>query len=296
MSSRYGLGVSAQRSTADPDARRSAFPQFAGVPSVAAVLIAVTATLLGIGIEAGVGHRELGITFAVFYVLGCVGAVLAVRQSAIFTAVIQPPLLLFVSVPLAYFMFHGDEVSGLKGFLITCGYPLIERFPLMLFATATVLALGLARRFLQAPDLGGLAARFARPAGRAPREAEHRPRHAARPPRPRRDERDPAPQQRRRRPATEAPPAERRRQRPAQESRRAPREPRERREGYAPRPGYQPRRGYEPREDYPPRRYAPREDYRGYPPRNPRPEPAPRRDDYHPVSRVRYRGEDPRGS
>ena len=42
---------------------------------------------------------------------------------------IQPPLLLFVAVPLAYFLIHRSEVTGLKGFLITCGYPLIERFP-----------------------------------------------------------------------------------------------------------------------------------------------------------------------
>lgn len=281
------------------------------------MLIAVAATVFGVAIEAGTGHRELGMIFAVCYALGCIGAVLAVRQSAIFTAVIQPPLLLFVAVPLAYFLFHGEELSGLKGFLITCGYPLIERFPLMLFTAATVLAIGLARRFLPAPaahearhggpdrPIGGLAARlFARPGGPSGREAGQRPRHSARPAhpgrdererptRPRRDERDPAPQQRRRRPPGEVPP-ERRRQRPAREPgwaeppRRAPRERRDPRNDNPPRPrraeGYEPRRGYEPREDY-----------RGYPPPRPRSDPAPRRDagDHHPVSRVRYRGGDP---
>jgi len=138
----------AQRTTAVSDARRSAYPGIAGVPPWAAVAIAIAGTLLGVAIEAGSGHRELGASFAACYVLGCVGAVLAVRQSGIFAAVIQPPLLLFVAVPLAYFLFRGEELSGLKGLLISCGYPLIERFPLMLFTALAVLVIGVARRYI----------------------------------------------------------------------------------------------------------------------------------------------------
>ncbi|MCW1959690.1 MAG: hypothetical protein KIH64_014335, partial [Mycobacterium sp.] len=117
----------------------------AGVSWWGAVLIAVTATLIGLAIETGLGHKELGGVFATFYALGCFAAVLAVRQSAIFTAVIQPPLLLFVAVPLAYYLFHESAFGGLKDILITCGYPLIERFPLMLFTAAAVLLIGLVR-------------------------------------------------------------------------------------------------------------------------------------------------------
>jgi hypothetical protein len=40
------------------------------------------------------------------YVIGCVAAVLMVRQSAIFTTIVQPPMILFVSVPGAYYLFH----------------------------------------------------------------------------------------------------------------------------------------------------------------------------------------------
>ncbi len=61
---------------------------------------------------------------------------LAVRQTGVFTAVIQPPLLLFVSVPGAYFLFHGGTIGRPQGLLINCGYPLIERFPLMFFTSA----------------------------------------------------------------------------------------------------------------------------------------------------------------
>jgi len=128
--------------------QRSALPQYTGVPWWGAVLIAVIMTLAGLAVEAGSGHQELGSAFAIGYALGCVVAVLAVRQTGIFTAVIQPPLLLFVSVPLAYYLFHNSSFRGVKEVAITCGYPLIERFPLMLFTTSAVLLIGLLRWYL----------------------------------------------------------------------------------------------------------------------------------------------------
>jgi hypothetical protein len=140
---RYGLGVPNQR-TAGADQRSA----FAGVPWWGAILIALTASLVGIAIEAGSGHEELGGIFAACYALGCVAAVFAVRQTGIFTAVIQPPLLLFMTVPLAYYLFHEAAFGGLKDILITCGYPLIERFPLMLFTSAAALLIGLLRWYL----------------------------------------------------------------------------------------------------------------------------------------------------
>jgi hypothetical protein len=127
---------------------RSRIATATGVPWWGALSIALTATLLGIAIEVGSGHRELGAIFAACYAIGCLAAVLAVRRSGIFTAVIQPPLLLFVGVPLAYYLMHDSAFGGLKDILITCGYPLIERFPLMLFTSAAVLLIGLVRRYL----------------------------------------------------------------------------------------------------------------------------------------------------
>lgn len=146
MATRYGLGVPDQRTLA-ADIRAVAVSG-RGVPWWGAVLMAATATLIGLAIEAGSSHSELGDVFAVFYALGCIAAVLAVRQAGIFTAVVQPPLLLFVTVPLAYYLFHESSFGGLKDVLITCGYPLIERFPLMLFTTAAVLLIGLVRWYL----------------------------------------------------------------------------------------------------------------------------------------------------
>ena len=120
-------------------------PNIPGVPWWGAVLLAVTLTAIGFAYDAGSGNKELSAVFASTYVLGCIFAVLAVRHSDIFTAVIQPPLILFGAVPTAYFLFHGGQFGALKDLVINCGYPLIERFPLMFFTSAAVLLIGLGR-------------------------------------------------------------------------------------------------------------------------------------------------------
>ncbi|MBI2701691.1 MAG: hypothetical protein CK429_23315 [Mycobacterium sp.] len=136
--------MSAQRERAAVEpSRRSIVPSIPGVPWWAAVLIAVGATALGYAFDAG--HKELTHTFAGLYIAGCVAAVLAVRQAAVFTAVIQPPLILFITVPGAYWLFHGGKVDKFKDLLINCGYPLIERFPLMLGTAGLILLIGLVR-------------------------------------------------------------------------------------------------------------------------------------------------------
>jgi hypothetical protein len=127
-----------------PD-HRSAHPDIAGVPWWGAVLIAATLTAIGFAFDAGAGNKELSIVFAGCYVVGCIFAALAVRQAGIFTAVIQPPLILFVSVPTAYYLFTGGQSVDLKDTLINCAYPLIERFPLMFFTSAVVLVIGMGR-------------------------------------------------------------------------------------------------------------------------------------------------------
>jgi len=109
------------------------------------VILAATASAVGFAYDAGTGDKALSIVFTVCYVAGCLLAVLAVRQSGVFSAVIQPPLILFFAVPTAYFVFHGSKITGIKDTLINCGYPLIERFPLMFFTSAVVLLVGMGR-------------------------------------------------------------------------------------------------------------------------------------------------------
>jgi hypothetical protein len=124
---------------------RSAHPNLPGVPWWGAALLAVTMTAVGFAFDAGSGNKELSFVFAAAYALGCIFAVLVVRQTGIFTAVIQPPLILFVAVPTSYFLFHGAQFTGIKDTLINFGYPLIERFPLMFFTSAAVLLIGMGR-------------------------------------------------------------------------------------------------------------------------------------------------------
>lgn len=126
---------------------RSIVPSVPGVPWWAAVAIAVTGVAAGFAFDAGSG-KELTIVFSGLYVMGCVAAVLAVQQAGVFTAVIQPPLILFCAVPGAYFLFHGAKFTGVKDLVINCGYPLIERFPLMLSTSLGVLLVGLVRWYL----------------------------------------------------------------------------------------------------------------------------------------------------
>ncbi|MGB9306213.1 MAG: DUF6542 domain-containing protein, partial [Mycobacterium sp.] len=136
--------MSAQRGSSAVEAgHRSIHPNIPGVPWWGAVLIATTSTAIGYIFDAG--HKELTHVFAGFYIAGCVAAILAVRRSGVFTAVIQPPLILFLAVPGAYWLFHGGKIGGIKDLLINCGYPLIERFPLMLGTAGGVLLIGLVR-------------------------------------------------------------------------------------------------------------------------------------------------------
>ena len=329
-------------------------------------MLAVTATAVGFAYDAGSGLKELTAAYTVCYVAGCVLAVLAVRASGMFTAVIQPPLILFVTVPGAYFIFHGDTIAGIKDILINCGYPLIERFPLMFFTSATVLVIGAVRWYLSrtgrrgaAPDVdedepvrskSTLAAEettlldAVEPAPRRRREpqAERRPRRTpaaagaaaatddpprrprrpapsasrsrhARPPEPDldRDVAEPPPPRPRRRPAPQSGPAPVESSAEPRKRVRAPREERpgsrdrESRRDLPPvdgRNGYErrPRRAERPdpydapeRHERPERRRRPasHEPYDPYDPYEGRPGNG-TNGTHHPVSRVRYRGDD----
>jgi hypothetical protein len=318
---RYGLYVSAQQDGSAVSAeRRSVHPNVPGVPWWGAAMIAVTATSIGFAFDAG-GGRDLTHVFAALYMIGCVAAVLMVRQSGIFTAVVQPPMILFVSVPGAYFLFHGAKLTGFKDIVINCVYPLIERFPLMMLTSGGVLLIGVIRWFVgsrsaadEAPakatttgplasvgaKLGGIFSRSHD--GERPdlqrRHAVDRPRPtrsaqpaaAARrgePPRPRRPRRplveDDRPLERsHRRPPPSWQPEE-----PVELPRRRPaarttRNPYDHREPYERRPPHDRRSRYDP--------YDPYEPYEAPPRRRPGPNGAAVASTHHPISRVRYRG------
>ncbi|MGV0626725.1 DUF6542 domain-containing protein [Mycolicibacter minnesotensis] len=127
-------------------------PSVNGLPWWSAVAVAVIASAIGVAFDAGSADKELTLVFSTLYALGCIAAVLMVQQSALFSTVVQPPLILFVMVPGAYWLFRGGGFPGLKAIVINCGYPLIERFPLMLFTAGGVLLIGMVRWYLGLVD------------------------------------------------------------------------------------------------------------------------------------------------
>ena len=139
--SRYGLHVSEQRarSTAAAEGR----PDVPGVPWWGAVLIATTTTLAGIAIDASSGLRELTNVCAGLYLIGCVAAVLVVRRSALFTAMVQPPLVLVVGIVVGGMLF--TQSGGLYGTALK----VINAFPTMAIGTAGAVVIGLIRLVAQ---------------------------------------------------------------------------------------------------------------------------------------------------
>ncbi|MET7774054.1 DUF6542 domain-containing protein [Nocardia sp. NPDC005366] len=131
-----------------PAPQRSILPSVPGIPAGAAILIAVASTFLGFLVDAKGDGGELTGTFAALYVAGCLAAVLAVRYRGLFTAMVLPPLLLFVAVPLSYQQLTGRSSTGIKDILLNLAIPLVNRFPTMFLATALVLAIGGVRIYL----------------------------------------------------------------------------------------------------------------------------------------------------
>lgn len=279
--------MSGQSEPTESVSHRTVLPRIPGWPSGllpwwGATLVAVTATLIGFAYDAGAGHQELGAVFATFYVLGCLAAVLLVRRGGVFTAIIQPPLILFVAVPTSYFLFHGGQLSGVKDILINCGYPLIERFPLMFFTSAAVLLIGLARWYLDkqsadstgatSPTASALADKlgrlFARPAIDDADERQERPRPARRP------RRAPTSSSQSRR-TRSGQPSRARHNRPPESDIAASAAAADRRERAAARERYRPRREDEP--PYPGEPRQPRQPRRARDPRDPRDQREPRR-------------------
>ncbi|MFD6857332.1 DUF6542 domain-containing protein [Rhodococcus sp. NPDC060090] len=147
------MSASQRARSAVPLDMRSLVPSLPGVPWWGAPLIAVGVTVVGLLIDAA-GGDQLTTTFTVFYVLGCIAAVAAVRHRGLFTAMAQPPLLLLLAVPIGQEFLSAGSTSGLKELALNVAYPLVNRFPAMLLATVAVLAIGGTRIFLAKQNAG----------------------------------------------------------------------------------------------------------------------------------------------
>ncbi|NLG54308.1 MAG: hypothetical protein GX542_01435 [Rhodococcus sp.] len=137
-----------------PRERRSILPGVLGLPAWGAVAVAVGFTLVGFGVDA-VSGNELTSTFSAFYALGCLLAILVAAQRAVFTAMVQPPLILFGAVPLGQFVLADGSSLALRDLAINVAYPLVDRFPVMLATTAATVIIGILRLTVLSRDQGG---------------------------------------------------------------------------------------------------------------------------------------------
>ncbi|AXB45091.1 DUF6542 domain-containing protein [Amycolatopsis albispora] len=145
------------------------------------------AVLLGFGLAAVGAVASLQITdnleliFQGAYFVGAVGAVAAVQRRSLFGPMVQPPLILAVTVPAAL-LFSGTPAGGdTFSTALAIATPLINGFPTMAITTGAALALGFFRIYRERdPD-----------PPMKPMKKDPRPAEAARPPakaRPRTDE------------------------------------------------------------------------------------------------------------
>jgi len=127
-----------------PPAQRSIVAARRGIPWWGAVLLAFAATGIGIAVDLSLG-ATLTRVFLAFYAAGCVAAVCTVMYRGLFAAMVQPPLVLAVAVPLVVQVMGSGSTGGLRSAAITLALPLVSGFPTMAFTTIATVLIGLGR-------------------------------------------------------------------------------------------------------------------------------------------------------
>jgi hypothetical protein len=229
-----------------------------GLPWWGAVLLAFGLATVGAVVDM-LTQGSLGVIYQGAYILGCVGAVAAVRRRSLFGPMVQPPLVFAVTAIAAIILLDDESGGGGMQQLFSIAIPLTKNFPTMAIATALTVAAGLYRLWKEKDP---------NPPVRAadPKDRKKNGKNRAEPPEPRRGkDRVPPPS---RKPA-EPPPEKAKRGRQPRE--RTPDRSADRRDRTT---GDRPTRGSRGRDQQPPRRRDP-EDRR--PRRDERPAPS-RRD------------------
>jgi hypothetical protein len=185
----------------------------------AVLLLALVLTAGGVAADV-VRAGGLGVVFLAAYPAGCVLATLLVQRRDLFVPMVQPPLLLAVSVPVAVAATGSLPASGgLVSTALAVGAPLINGFPAMAITTVVCVVIGVIRIRVQRWRRADEGAARKQPVRTGPSGGSARDRGGRRP----RDGRPPRPDDRRGSPRTERDQAERERRR-AQERARADRD------------------------------------------------------------------------
>lgn len=161
-----------------------------------AVLVALLLSTAGVFADLQRIDR-LGLVFQVCYFLGCLLAILIVQRRGLFGPMVQPPLILAVTVPTVVLLAAGaPSGAGLTAKALAIGTPLINGFPTMAITTGITVAIGIFRIVVQRPPDDEPPKPGRRPAERA----DPRPRRSGteRPEPRRRREEPPEPPRRRR--------------------------------------------------------------------------------------------------
>lgn len=133
----------------------SLFPGRAGVPWWTAVFLALALAAAGVFADLQRIDR-LGLVFQACYFLGCLLAIAVVERRGLFAPMVQPPLILAVTVPGAVLLAGGAPASGgLTAKALAVGTPLINGFPTMAITTGVTVMVGLLRLLTQRPPASG---------------------------------------------------------------------------------------------------------------------------------------------
>lgn len=127
---------------------RAIFGEFKGIPWWAAILAALVPAFIGAFIDIN-SSKTVGWTFNVVFFLGALAAILLVQRRSLFGPMVQPPLVLAVTVPTLVLLTGGVQKGGLSAMALGLGKPLIDSFPVMAVTTAFTVGLGILRIVLQ---------------------------------------------------------------------------------------------------------------------------------------------------
>jgi uncharacterized membrane protein len=130
--------VTTKRATQIPLADSSVLATVRGWPSWAVVLLAVGLTFAGTAVD-GLTTGALSWGLRIGFYLGVALAALLVRRGSIFTAMVQPPLILVFGIVVGGWLF--TNAGGLYGTALK----IIGSFPTMAIGTALAVIIGLIR-------------------------------------------------------------------------------------------------------------------------------------------------------
>ncbi|MFW0792095.1 DUF6542 domain-containing protein [Gordonia sp. CPCC 205333] len=148
-SNRYRLNVLSGQFAASnvPLNEQSVLPRYRGLPWWGAILLATVLTAIGASIDAAM-HGALGTSYQVLYLIGCVGAALAVRRRALFTAAAQPPLVAFAVSIVTLYTVNSDIEMSLRSLVFKLALPIASSFPSMAVTFVLTLAVVAARWYI----------------------------------------------------------------------------------------------------------------------------------------------------